>query len=119
MTYYQTKMKQLKDIKIGDKVWVYGDGGKVDEFYVIYLNRRDNGSAELGYYRTPDYPKNCRPYEISIKASADYPTTTSTSFGLYAATVYFNQESVIERFDKDIRNLEIRKEQFIKTIIIN
>ena len=108
-------MKQLKDIRIGDKVWVYSDG-RVDEFYVIYLNRRDNGSAELGYYRTPDYPKNRRPYEISMKASADFPTTTSTSFGLSAATVYFNQESVIERFDKDIKDLEIRKEQFIKTI---
>ena len=33
---------------------------------------------------------------------------------MYAATVYFNKEDVVERFNKDLERLERRKQKFIK-----
>ena len=52
-------------------------------------------------------------YYDSVQASGNMEAT-STTFGMYAATVYFNKEDVIERFDRDIAALERRKQCFIK-----
>ena len=48
----------------------------------------------------------------SIQSSCRLSDTSST-FGCYAATVYFNQEDVIKRFNEDIKTLERHKQDFI------
>lgn len=51
-------------------------------------------------------------YRDSVQSKCRLNSTSST-FGCYAATVYFNQEDVIKRFDEDIKTLERYKQDFI------
>lgn len=106
--------KKLRDIKVGDTVWVYGSMEEVEKYTVTYIEefdlRRPYALYNIGYDRFSTKPKS---YYDSVQASGNLEVT-STSFGMYAATVYFNKEDVIERFDRDIAALERRKQRFIK-----
>lgn len=107
-------MKKFKDIKIGDTVHVYGNLEPVQKFTVTYIEKFDINNPNNLYYRIGyDYfgskPKS---YQDSIQSSCRLNDTSST-FGCYAATVYFNQEDVINRFNKDISTLERYKQNFI------
>lgn len=106
--------KKLRDIKVGDTVWVYGSMEEVEKYTVTYIDEFDPqcpyASYHIGYDRFGTKPKS---YYDSIQSS-DNLEATSTSFGMYAATVYFNKEDVVERFNKDLERLEQRKQKFIK-----
>jgi hypothetical protein len=106
--------KKLRDIKVGDTVWVYGSMEEVEKYTVTYIEefdpRRPYALYHIGYDRFGTKPKS---YYDSVQAS-DNLEATSTSFGMYAATVYFNKEDVVERFNKDLERLERRKQKFIK-----
>ena len=106
--------KKLKDIKVGDTVWVYGSMEEVEKYTVTYIEEFDPqdpyGLYRIGYDYFGTKPKS---YYDSIQASNDLEAT-STSFGMYAATVYFNKEDVVERFNKDVERLERYKQKFIK-----
>lgn len=106
-------MKKFKDIKIGDTVYVYSNTEPVEEFTVTYIEEFDINNPynfyHIGYDRFGSEPKS---YYDSIQASCRLNDTSST-FGYYSATVYFNQESVIERFNRDIETLERHKQEFI------
>ena len=106
--------KKLKDIKVGDTVWVYGSHEEIEKYTVTYVDefdpQRPYALYHIGYDRFGTKPKS---YYDSVQAS-DNMETTSTTFGMYAATVYFNKEDVIERFDRDIAALERRKQRFIE-----
>lgn len=111
--------KTVKDLKIGDKVWVYGSS-EVSEYYVCSISISRN-TYYLGYgrwydkesksYICPPDPSN--PKQTLVQAVA-YSNDTSTSFGMYAASVYLNIQDVLERFKHDSESLEQRKQQFIK-----
>lgn len=106
--------KKLKDIKVGDTVWVYGSHEEIEKYTVTYVDEFDSQRPyalyNIGYDCFGSKPKS---YYDSVQAS-DNMEATSTTFGMYAATVYFNKEDVIERFDRDIAALERRKQRFIK-----
>ena len=106
--------KKLKDIKVGDTVWVYGSMEEVEKYTVTYIEEFDPQRPYALYHIGYDYfgtkPKT---YYDSVQASGNLEAT-STSFGMYAATVYFNKEDVVERFNKDLERLERRKQKFIK-----
>ena len=105
-------MKKFKDIKVGDTVYVYGDH-TVEKYTVTYIDKFDINkpydSYRIGYGHFGSKPKS---YYESIQADCNLNDTSST-FGCYAATVYFNQEDVINRFDRDIKTLERYKQEFI------
>jgi hypothetical protein len=93
-------MKKFKDIKVGDTVYVYGRLESVQNFTVTYIEEFDiNNPHNLFYCIGYDYfgskPKS---YQDSIQASCRL-NDTSSAFCRYAATVYFNQEDVIKRFN--------------------
>lgn len=106
--------KKLRDMKVGDTVWVYGINENTEKYTVTYIDKFDSKSPydlyHIGYDRFGTKPKS---YYDSIQASNNLEAT-STSFGMYAATVYFNKEDVVERFDRDIAAIERRKQSFIK-----
>lgn len=106
-------MKKFKDIKIGDTVYVYGRLEPVQKYTVTYIDEFDtnnpNDLYRIGYGNFGSKPKS---YQDSVRACC-VSNDTSSSFGYAAATVYFNQEDVIKRFDKDIKTLERYKQDFI------
>lgn len=108
-------MKKFKDIKVGDTVYKYGIGHGVEKYTVTYIDEFDinkpYNSYRIGYDRFGSKPKS---YYDSIVADCRLNDTSST-FGCYAATVYFNQEDVINRFDRDIKTLECYKQEFINS----
>ncbi len=108
-------MKKFKDIKVGDTVYVYSMLEPVQRFTVTYIDEFDVNNPHslcyrIGYDRFGSKPKS---YNDSIQSSCRLNGTSST-FGCYAATVYFNQEDVIERFNKDIEILERHKQYFLQ-----
>jgi hypothetical protein len=107
-------MKTFKDIKIGDTVYVYCSSGPVQRFTVTYIEKFDTNNPQnlycIGYGYFGSKPKL---YQDSIQSRCRLNDTSST-FGLFAATVYFNQEDVIKRFNEDIKTLERHKQEFIK-----
>lgn len=106
-------MKKFKDIKIGDTVYIYGRMEPVQRFTVTYIEEFDINNP-CGLYRIGyDYfGSDSKSYEDSVQSSCRLNDTSST-FGCYAATVYFNQEDVIKRFNEDIKTLERYKQDFI------
>lgn len=102
-----------KDIKAGDTVYVYSKLAPVEKYTVTYIEKFDINkpydSYCIGYDRFGSKPKS---YYDSIQADCRLNDTSST-FGWYAATVYFNQEDVIERFERDFKTLERYKQEFI------
>lgn len=116
--------KIVKDLKVGDKVWVYGSGvcESVDVYYVCSISISGD-TYYLGYGRWYDkesrtyiYPSDpSNPKQTLVQAVA-YSNDTSTSFGMYAATVYLNIQDVLDRFEHDAESLEQRKQQFIKSL---
>lgn len=106
-------MKKFKDIKIGDTVYVYGRMEPVQRFTVTYIEEYDInnpcGLYQIGYDYFGSEPKS---YHDSVQSSCRLNDTSST-FGCYAATVYFNQEDVIKRINEDIKTLERYKQDFI------
>ena len=110
---FEAMKKKLKDIKVGDTVWLYGSEG-VEKYTVTYIDEFDPQCPyefyRIGYDRFGTKPKS---YYDSVQASGKLEST-STSFGGYAATVYFNKEDVLERFNKDVECLERRKQKFIE-----
>lgn len=106
-------MKKFKDIKIGDTVYVYGRLEPVQRFTVTYIEEFDinnpHDSYRIGYGNFGSNPKS---YQDSVQSRCRL-NNTSSSFGCYAATVYFNQEDVIKRFNEDIKTLERYKQDFI------
>ena len=106
-------MKKFKDIKIGDTVYVYSKLKPVQKFTVTYIEEFDinnpYGLYCIGYDYFGSKPKS---YYDSVQASCRLNDATST-FGCYAATVYFNQEDVIKRFNEDFKTLERYKQDFI------
>ena len=106
-------MKKFKDIKIGDTVYVYSKSEHVQKFTVTYIEESDinnpYGLYCIGYNYFGSEPKS---YQDSVQSSCRLNDTSST-FGCYAATVYFNQEDVIKRFNEDIKTLERYKQDFI------
>ena len=106
-------MKKFKDIKVGDTVYVYGSLEPVQRFTVTYIEEFDINYPYnlycIGYYSFGSNPKS---YQDSVQSKCRLNDTSST-FGCYAATVYFNQEDVIKRFNKDIKTLERYKQDFI------
>ena len=106
-------MKKFKDIKIGDTVYVYSRTEPVEEFTVTYIDEFDINNPHkfyhIGYGNFGSKPKS---YYDSVQSSCNLNDTSST-FGCYSATVYFNQEDVVERFNKDIETLERYKQEFI------
>ena len=112
-------MKTFKDLKIGDTVYLYSNTESVRKFTVTYIDEFDiNNSNKYGYSYRIGYgyfgsePKS---YKDSVQSSCSLNDTSST-FGCYAATVYFNQEDVIKRFNEDIETLERYKQKFIEEI---
>jgi len=108
-------MKRLKDIKVGDTVWVYDTSGGPEKFTVTYIegfnpNHPLSYNYRIGYDRYGSKPKS---YYESVQASNTLESTT-TSFGMYAAAVYFNKEDVIERINRDIKSLEKYKQKLIE-----
>lgn len=106
-------MKKFKDLKVGDTVYKYGTGYRVEKYTVTYIDKFDINkpydSYRIGYSYFGSKPKS---YYNSIQSGCMLDDTKST-FGCYAATVYFNQEDVIDRFDRDIKTLERYKQEFI------
>ena len=106
-------MKRFKDIKIGDTVYIYGRLEPVQRFTVTYIEEFDINNPyslyRIGYDNFGSKPKS---YHDSVQSSCRLNDTSST-FGCYAATVYFNQEDVIKRFNEDIKTLERYKQDFI------
>ena len=107
-------MKKFKDIKVGDTVYVYGSLESVQRFTVTYIEEFDiNNNPHnlycIGYDNFGSKPKS---YQDSVQSKCRLNDTSST-FGCYAATVYFNQEDVIKRFNEDIKTLERYKQDFI------
>ena len=107
-------MKKFKDIKIGDTVYVYGNLEPVQKFTVTYIEEFDINSPRNLYYRIgyDNFGSKPKSYQDSIQSSCKLNDIKST-FGCYAATVYFDQEYVINRFNKDIKTLERYKQDFI------
>lgn len=115
-------MKKFKDIKIGDTVYVYGSSiESVEKFTVTYIEEFDINNPDInnpynfyciGYGKFGSKPKS---YKDSVQSSCNLNDTCST-FGRYAATVYFNSEDVIKRFNEDINTLERYKQDFINEI---
>jgi len=108
-------MKTFKDIKVGDTVYVYGSGVEpVQKFTVTYIDKFDINDPRrlysIGYSYLGSKPQL---YQDSIQSNCRLDDTSST-FGCYSATVYFNREDVIERFNKDIKALERYKQNFIE-----
>lgn len=108
-------MKTFKDIKVGDTVYVYSSGLEpVQRFTVTYIDEFDINDPHrlysIGYSYLGSKPQL---YRDSIQSNCRLNDTKST-FGCYSATVYFNREDVIERFDKDIKALERYKQNFIE-----
>ena len=107
-----SKKKTLKDIKVGDTVYCYSVGGEVSKHTVTYKEvidvERPYEYYKIGYGFFGEKPKS---YYDSVQASAE-PTATSTTFGMYAATIYFNKEDVRQRIDEDIKRLERKKKSF-------
>ena len=107
-------MKKFKDIKIGDTVYVYSSSTEpVEEFTVTYIDNFDINNPHdlyhIGYDKFGSKPKS---YYDSVQSSCRL-NDTGSSFGCYAAVVYFNQEDVIKRFNEDIKTLERYKQEFI------
>lgn len=106
------KKKALKDVKVGDTVYCYSVDGEVTKHTVTYRQPFDeewpSEYIKIGYGFFGEKPKS---YYDSVQAYAE-PTATSTSFGMYAATVYFNKEDVRQRIDEDIKRLERKKKSF-------
>lgn len=106
-------MKKFKDIKVGDTVLIYSTGYGVEKYTVTYIDKIDINkpydSYRIGYGHFGSKPKS---YYDSIQSDCFLDDTSST-FGCYAATVYFNQEDVINRFDRDIKTLGRYKQEFI------
>ena len=106
-------MKKFKDLKIGDTVYVYCISEEPEKYTVTYIDEFDINkpydSYRIGYGSFGSKPKS---YYKSIVADCRLNDTSST-FGCYAATVYFNQEDVINRFNRDIKTLECYKQEFI------
>lgn len=106
------KKKTLKDIKVGDTVWCYGVDGDVTKHTVTYKedinSEYPDDNIRIGYGFFGEKPKS---FYDSVQAYAR-PSETSTSFGMYAATIYFNKEDVRQRIDEDIKKLERRKKSF-------
>ena len=108
-------MKKFKDIKVGDTVYVYGGSGlePVEKYTVTYIEETDiNKPRELYHIGYGNFGSKPKSYYDSVQASCGLNSTSST-FGCYNATVYFNQEDVIERFNEDIKTLERHKQEFI------
>ena len=107
-----SKKKTLKDVKVGDTVYCYSVDGTVTKHTVTYKedinSEYPDDNIRIGYGRLGENPKS---YYDSIQAYAR-PSETSTSFGMYAATVYFNKEDVRQRIDEDIKRLERKKKSF-------
>jgi hypothetical protein len=97
-------MKKFKDIKIGDTVYVYSKTEPVQEFTVTYIEEFDlnnpNKFYHIGYDNFGSKPKS---YYDSVQSSCRLNDTSST-FGYYSATVYFNQEDVVERYKQEFIN---------------
>ena len=109
-------MKKFKDLKIGDTVYVYCGLEQPEKYTVTYIDEFDinkpyDYSYRIGYDYFGSKPKS---YYDSIVADCRLNDTCST-FGCYTATVYFNQEDVIDRFDRDIKTLERYKQEFINS----
>ena len=109
-------MKKFKDIKVGDTVYVYGRLEPVQRFTVTYIEEinyfdinNPHNLYRIGYDYFDSKPKS---YQDSIQSNCRLNDISST-FGCYAATVYFNKEDVIKRFNEDIKNLESYKQDFI------
>lgn len=114
--------KSVKDLKIGDKVWVYGAGCNepVKVYYVCSI-RMSGSTYYLGYgrwydkenklYTCPPNPSDPGQSLVRAISSSD---STSTSFGMYAASVYLNIQDVLDRFEYDIESLKQNKREFIK-----
>lgn len=112
--------KTVKDLRIGDKVWVYGSSREVNVYYVCSINI-SGSNYYLGYgrwydkksesYICPLDPNDSKQTLIQAIANSNY---TSTSFGMYAATVYLNTQDVLDRFEHDSKLLEQNKQKFIK-----
>ena len=109
-------MKKFKDLKIGDTVYVYGKLEPVEKYTVTYIDEfninKPYDSYRIGYGYFGSKPKS---YYDSIQSGC-FLNDTSSTFGCYSATVYFNQEDVINRFDRDIKTLERYKQEFINKI---
>ena len=107
-------MKKFKDIKIGDTVYVYGGLEPVQRFTVTYIEEFDINNPYKLFYRIgyDNFGSKSKSYQDSVQSSCRLNDTSST-FGCYAATVYFNQEDVIKRFNEDIKTLERYKQDFI------
>lgn len=110
-------MKKFKDIKIGDTVYVYGRLEPVQRFTVTYIEEFDINNPHNLFYRIgyDNFGSKPKSYQNSVQASCRLNDTSST-FGCYAATVYFNQEDVIKRFNEDIKTLGRYKQDFINKI---
>lgn len=107
-------MKKFKDVKIGDTVYVYSKTEPVEKFTVTYIEEIDiNNPHDLYHIGYGRFGSKSKSYHDSIQASCGLNYTGST-FGCYAATVFFNQEDVIKRFNEDIETLERYKQEFIK-----
>lgn len=116
--------KTVKDLKIGDKVWVYGtdcNGKTVEVYYVCYIRISGNTyyleygrwyDKENQLYVCPPNPNDLK--QTLVHAIAYHPSSTSTSFGGYSASVYLNIQDVLDRFEHDIEFLEQNKQKFIK-----
>lgn len=107
-------MKKFKDIKIGDTVYVYGRLEPVQRFTVTYIEEFDINNPHKLYYCIgyDNFGSKPKPYQDSVQSSCRLNDISST-FSCYAATVYFNQEDVIKRFNEDIKILERYKQDFI------
>jgi hypothetical protein len=97
-------MKKFKDIKIGDTVYVYSRTEPVREFTVTYIENFDiNNPREFYHIGYDNFGSKPKSYYDSVQASCRLNDTSST-FGCYAATVYFNQEDVVERYKQEFIN---------------
>ena len=108
-------MKKFKDIKLGDTVYVYSSTEPVKEATVTYIDEFDiNNTYDLYHIGYDIFDSKPKSYYDSVQSSCRLNDTSST-FGCYSATVYFNQEDVIDRFNKDIKILERYKQKFINS----
>ena len=80
----------------------------IEEINYFDINNPHN-LYRIGYDYFDSKPKS---YQDSIQSNCRLNDTSST-FGCYAATVYFNKEDVIKRFNEDIKILERYKQDFI------
>ena len=115
--------KTVKDLKIGDKVWVYGTGcnGKTVEVYYVCSIRMSENTSYLRYGRWYDKknklytcPPNPSDPGQSLVQAISSSNSTSTEFGMYSATVYLNIQDVLDRFEHDIESLKQNIQKFIK-----